>query len=474
MNKMNIFVVSLMVVFFTLIFSTCNLTGINDLEGNNNLNSIAAPGNFRVEEGLWLVWDSDEKAERNKIYVKRPGEDFEEITWDNGGSDMIFLPNNYTTIKSLGLVEGENIIKVVSFGGDRWNNEKWTTEYDYSAEATTTITVDNIIEEQVASPDADFSIRNNQIEFFGNVTLYFKHPGQEEFMLIEGFYWHGLFSGELPDLRLGESMLKAIRLGTWAKLEGTTLTVFTNSEPTFIPIKITGFETRHLSAPTNLRVTGSGTSATLHWNVETDIWASYVTVKHPGEDDFGHSVQAFYNSVPLNRLNLTLGDNEIKVMNPDGRTVIEGTTLVKYEPGYIIYTLTVHHEQQISTPKNFRIGTMIWGGSVIPSLTWDRDPITNGNNSTSTIENNYTSIEAKNPGQEEFRRAPMGGTISEISLQDSEALRSWIHYGENIVRVRIATSNVSVIDDVVTRYTPSDWGYVTLVKDANNNITLHR
>ena len=212
-------------------------------------------------------------------------------------------------------------------------------------------------------------------------------------------------------------------------------------------------------------MTGTGTEARLHWDVDTDRWAAYVSVKHPGEDGFNHGAQAFHNSVPLNRLNLALGDNQIKVANPDGRTVLEGTTMVTYESGYAIYTLTVHKEQQVAVPGNFRIEMMPVYGL---SLTWDRDPVTNGN----SISNNWTLIEVKNPGQEEFRDAPIGGVLFGISLQDSGALRSWIHYGENFVRIRIATGNVSIIGGVVTRHTPSDWGYVVLFRDANGNISI--
>ena len=98
-------------------------------------------------------------------------------------------------------------------------------------------------------------------------------------------------------------------------------------------------------------------------------------------------------------------------------------------------------------------------------LTWDRDPITNGN----SISNNNTFVEVKNPGQEEFRSGSIGGILHGI---EKRFLNSCIHTGENIVRVRITTGNVSIIDGVITRYIPSDWGYTVLIKGTNGNITL--
>lgn len=442
------------VVISLFIILACEINGTNTGE-------LFAPRNFIIEWGR-LSWTSDRRAEVSMVSIKRAtSNEFEEVRFvaaRDHGCCCTFTDG--ISLRELNLEIGKNIVKVISFGDSFWHDGV-TTYGIRSKEATYNIIIDNIIQEQeTLLKDPWIEIWGNQIVTNGRVIVYIKHPGENEFIRINGYDDHDIFFGELPDLRYGESTLKIIRRGTWAWLDGKTLVIASDSEPVFVPL-INTFETRQIPAPTDLHISGSGTSATLSWNCSNINCGRGCSVSTDVPGDF-NNVQsgAFNNSIQLNRLHFVLGDNEIMVTT-HGRTIIENNNVITYEPGKTVMTFTVHQERQLLAPSNFRIA-MIHG---FLSLAWDSDPITNGN----SLSDNFTLVEVKNPGQEEFRDAGFGGVISSIPF---DRWRTWLTVGENIVRVRIATGNLSIINGVVTRYTPSDGGYVVLVKDASGNITI--
>ena len=444
----------------------------DNCDGFNDINfTLNAPRNIKIND-FFLSWDndyrsmdSDLRVEASVVYIMHPS-----------SQEFIFVSLAYPCrlwhccgimnsidYDDLDLRLGKNTIKIYSVAGLKEQQDEKFIYSKRSAEVITIIDVNIITEEQIAQPSTEFSITNNLLNMEFGVKVYFRHHDEDEYIRIMSDSQQGRFLGTLPELRLGKNMLKVIRLGNKARLDGTTLINLTDSEPVFIPLNITGFETRQLPSPlTNLRVSGSGTTVSLHWNSSANTWV-LISVKQPGDDDFGHPTSTFQNSIQLNRLNFSLGNNVIRLMSPGGgRTVFEEPLMVTYLPVYDIYNFIVHREQKVATPSNFRIEVI--HGNI--SLTWDRDPITNGN----SISDNNTLIEIKNPGQDEFINAGRSGIILNINLQPGR--NSWLHYGENIVRFRIATQNISILDGIVTRYIPSDFGYVVLYRDFQDNISI--
>jgi len=408
-------------IYISLLFALLLLTILILLISGCSM--VSAPTNLSVERSS-LNWRSGGNVWSNRVYVRRAGSDefvfVREVAAEGHGhccevTDAISL-------RELNLKIGENIVRVVSLGNFRWNGNDYL--YNRSSGSTIRIVIDNIIEEQVSpfvvSDFFELSILGNEVIVSGNAIMYFRHPNKEEFVRVDGFMDHGAFFGTLPELRLGESTLKLIRHGAMAELDGTILTVFTNSEPVFMSININDFEVREVSAPTNLRVVGSGTPARLQWDTASDVMHSAVSVRPAKEEEFIYNTNTFNNSIQLNSLGwiemLVLGDNDIKVITHGRGTFLDGDILVSYKPGYAIYTLTIHREQAVATPNNFRI-EVIHG---ILSLTWDSDSITDGN----SITNLWTLIEVKNPGQEKFRDAGIGGVVSGINISNSW-LFSW-------------------------------------------------
>ena len=458
MFKTKIF--SIIVITMVILFSMPSC--VNNLAPSFSIvdtEELSAPHNFIIEWSI-LRWTSDSRAETSKVSIKRATSDeFEEISfvvasnhgWAGGLTDGISL-------RELNLEVGHNIIEVISFGDSSWNNGV-TTYGIHSKEANYTITIDTIIEEQVAPPeDPWFEIWGNEIQTGWGVIVYIKHPGENEFIHINGSESHGRFFGELPELRIGESTIKLIRRGAWDRLDGNTLIIATDSEPVFLPL-INNLEDRQIPAPTDLRITGSGPSAALSWNCNNSNCFTGCSVSTRTSGDFAHGTQGYNNSVPLNRLNFVLGNNEIMVTT-QGKTIIEDNNIITYEPGKTIMQFTVHQERQLLPPTNFRIEP--FGSN--NRLTWDRDPMAHGN----SISDNFTTIEIKQPGQEEFKRLPFSGVMHgvELFMLSNPNYDSSLRFGENIVRIRIATGNLSIIDGVVTKYTQSDYGYVVLFMDA--------
>jgi len=196
----------------------------------NQLNSptLVAPTDFKVVgNGHWLEWTSDDKMRGNAIYVKRPDGDFEKIVWDFGDGDAIPLPA-YTSIASLKLCVGENIVRVISSGNTaRFEGGVFTVEND-SPPGEFKITVENTAEEQVAPP-TKLGILWNELIPGGFIKLYLYSAGK--FVLIDSDWWHGATYVDWSDLAVGENTIRVIAMGRRARLESGVLITYIDSDP---------------------------------------------------------------------------------------------------------------------------------------------------------------------------------------------------------------------------------------------------
>ncbi|MCL2556156.1 MAG: hypothetical protein FWE03_03955 [Firmicutes bacterium] len=455
--------------FISIILAIAMMLAVGvTLTACNSPISPSRPSNLRID-GTLLRWNSSNRAYSARVYVRRPSNnDFVFITTVTAdGHGHCCELTDAIGIRWLGLEVGDNTVRLVSRAYN-WRDDG-TYSYSSSGAATKQFTVSSIQEEQATPPHIttpeELFLGGDLNLLAGYSHISFRGPNDDEFVRLQGGVSHGAFiANEMPALEVGENSFKIIRVGTLARLEGTTLTNFTNSEPVIIFVVIDAIDYRQTSAASNFRIVGSGAEARLHWDAGSEIRQTTLRVRHPSEDEFSYGAQNFNNSSQLIWMNLRQGDNDIRVRTSGGADRLEGTMLVRYIHNDSYYTIRVDREQQVATPSNFRIETI--HGEL--ALTWNRDPATNGNSISSLA----TEIEVRNPGETEFRRAPMGGVLHSVSLRPSSSLDSWILQGENIVRVRLHTNNVSIVGGVATRYISSNWGYVILVRNSRGNIAV--
>jgi hypothetical protein len=349
-----------------VIFTPAFLVGCENPYTNNK--SLTVPRNFSLES-YSLSWDSDTRAEFNKVYVKRPGQDFVFIPFNPIWVGCIPFegPRNFISIAALGLGVGENVVRVVS----GWNskNDNGNFVYDTSPAAEYTIIIDRIEEEPIDPPE----LWLHEGGIFGinyySARVYLKRPG-EDFVELDSNLDHGVtfgssidlpadqgfIFGEIPpsrhfvltDLSAGEYVIQIIAVDSYARLQNGVLVNYTESLPAYFYLEVdTEGEfvvqgiMQTLPPPTNLRSSDP-------WNF---LWAmdcftirySKVYIKRPGQDfEYVAHVENYpslnYNSIRWERLGLTQGSNTIRVVAIGGMGFVDGV-LYYFESPPAEYTI---------------------------------------------------------------------------------------------------------------------------------------
>jgi|GEM_PF-6032169 len=292
-----------------------------------------------------ILWTGDINSYSNAVYIKRAGSEIFEY--------VMSTPHWFVPVADLKLLEGENVLRVMSLAGNpRFiDNELFFFENSGYGEIEFSITTDTrrlITPHEIRLNEFGYEVLWIEDVFASGPRVYIKRPNMSHFEHIKSN-----LTGEIDimSLRLekGTNVFRVKNYGGMTALIDGVLIEFLDSDFGYFYIEVESVTKRPLLAPSRLfRVTVHPFGQVLMWDHEGDSDYSIVYIKRAGLDRF-ERVYVDLNFVPLNYLNLHIGENILRVASVGGhQEIIDGVLYIRENSAYAYFIVYVDQNGSIS------------------------------------------------------------------------------------------------------------------------------